>query len=94
MSEVLGSILAYLFLAPLINDNVMAALYAIIAGIMIHISVYELIPGAYKEGTLKSVFKVLFNRLWGNDIKSFTDELVNVIIFDGDSMKLKSFLDI
>ena len=57
MSEVLGSILAYLFLAPLINDHVMAALYAIIAGIMIHISVYELIPGAYKESTLKNVLK-------------------------------------
>lgn len=57
MSEVLGSILAYLFLAPLINDYVMKALYAIIAGIMIHISVYELIPGAYKESTLKSVLK-------------------------------------
>lgn len=55
MSEVLGSILAYLFLAPLINDYVMKALYAIIAGIMIHISIYELIPGAYKESTLKSV---------------------------------------
>lgn len=55
MSEVLGSILAYLFLAPLINDHVMAALYAIIAGIMIHISIYELIPGAYKESTLKNV---------------------------------------
>ena len=38
-------------------SEVMAALYAIIAGIMIHISVYELIPGAYKEGTLKSVLK-------------------------------------
>lgn len=57
MSEVIGSILAYLFLAPLINDHVMAALYAIIAGIMIHISVYELIPGAYKESTLKNVLK-------------------------------------
>ena len=57
MSEVLGSILAYLFLAPLVNDHVMAALYAVIAGIMIHISVYELIPGAYKESTLKNVLK-------------------------------------
>ncbi len=57
MSEVLGSILAYLFLAPLINDHVMAALYAIIAGIMIHISIYELIPGAYKESTLKNVLR-------------------------------------
>ena len=35
----------------------MAALYAIIAGIMIHISVYELIPGAYKESSLKAVIK-------------------------------------
>ena len=57
MSEVIGSILAYLFLSPFINDNIMAALYAIIAGIMIHISVYELIPGAYKESTLKGVLK-------------------------------------
>lgn len=57
MSEVLGSILAYLFLAPFINSHIMAALYAIIAGIMIHISVYELIPGAYKESTLKGVLK-------------------------------------
>lgn len=57
MSEMVGSILAYFFLAPLINEHVMAALYAIIAGIMIHISVYELIPGAYKESTLKGVIK-------------------------------------
>ncbi len=57
MSEVLGSVLAYLFLAPFINDHIMAALYAIIAGIMIHISVYELIPGAYKDSTFKKVIK-------------------------------------
>lgn len=57
MSEMVGSILAYFFLAPLINEHVMASLYAIIAGIMIHISVYELIPGAYKESTLKGVIK-------------------------------------
>ncbi len=57
MSEVIGSILAYFFLAPLINEHVMASLYAIIAGIMMHISIYELIPGAYKESTLKSVLK-------------------------------------
>lgn len=57
MSEVVGSMLSYLFLAPFMNDHIMAALYALIAGIMIHISVYELIPGAYKEGTLKEVLK-------------------------------------
>ena len=57
MSEVLGSLLACLFLAPFINSHIMAALYAIIAGIMIHISVYELIPGAYKNSSLKGVLK-------------------------------------
>lgn len=57
MSEVLGSILAYLFLAPFINNYIMAGLYAIIAGIMIHISIYELLPGAYKDSTLKKVIK-------------------------------------
>ena len=57
MSEVVGSIISYLFLAPFINKHVMAALYAIIAGIMIHISAYELLPGAYKESTVKIVLK-------------------------------------
>lgn len=57
MSEVLGSVIAYLFLAPFISDNIMAALYAVIAGIMIHISIYELIPEAYKESRLKPVLK-------------------------------------
>lgn len=57
MNEVLGSILAYLFLASFINNYIMAGLYAIIAGIMIHISIYELLPGAYKDSTLKKVIK-------------------------------------
>ena len=57
MSEILGSVLAYFILSKYINDYIMASLYAIIAGIMLHISFYELIPGAYKESTLKSVIK-------------------------------------
>ena len=57
MSEVVGSIIAYLFLSQFINNHIMAVLYAIIAGIMIHISAYELLPGAYKEGSLKKVLK-------------------------------------
>ena len=57
MSEVLGSIIAYLFLSPYMNNYIMASLYAIIAGIMIHISVYELLPTAYKESTLKLVLR-------------------------------------
>ena len=59
MSEVLGSILAFILLKPIINNNIMSALYGIIAGIMIHISVYELIPGAYKDGTLKEILKYI-----------------------------------
>lgn len=57
LSEVLGSILAYLFLKPIINNFIMASLYAIIAGIMLHISVYELIPASYTKGSLKPVLK-------------------------------------
>ena len=40
----------------------MALLYAIIAGIMIHISIYELIPAAYKtigKKSLKMILKYL-----------------------------------
>ena len=59
MSEVLGSIVAYFFLKPIMNDSIMASLYAIIAGIMVHISIYELLPTSYKNGTLKVVLKGL-----------------------------------
>ena len=60
MSEFLGSILAYLFLRPIINEYIMASLYAIIAGIMLHISFYELIPVSYSKSSLKPVLKYLF----------------------------------
>lgn len=51
MSEPLGAILAFLFLKPIINDTIMGALFAIIAGIMTYISIIELLPAAlkYKE---------------------------------------------
>ncbi len=44
LSEPLGAILAFLFLSPFINDFIMSILFAFIAGIMIHISIYELLP--------------------------------------------------
>lgn len=47
-SEIVGALIAYLFLGPFINDFIMGSLYAIIAGIMFHIAVYELIPNAKK----------------------------------------------
>ena len=51
MSEPLGALLAYLFLKPIINNSIMGALFAIIAGIMTYISMVELLPAAlqYKE---------------------------------------------
>lgn len=44
LSEPLGAILAALCLSPFITPGIMGILYAIIAGIMTHISIYELLP--------------------------------------------------
>lgn len=55
VSEPLGALLAYLFLSPFINDVLMGCLFAIIAGIMIHISVYELLPTARKYNLAKII---------------------------------------
>lgn len=44
ISELFGAILAYLFLSLYINDFVMSIIFALIAGIMLYIPVYELMP--------------------------------------------------
>jgi len=48
ISEPLGALITYLFLQPFINDKIMGFLFSIIAGIMIHIATYELIPATNK----------------------------------------------
>lgn len=48
ISEPFGALIAFLFLKPFINDVVMGILFAMIAGIMIHIAVYELLPTSLK----------------------------------------------
>ncbi len=48
LSELLGAIITYLFLKPFISDLVMGCLFAVIAGIMLHIAVYELLPTSLK----------------------------------------------
>lgn len=48
MSEFLGAIFAAIFLVGFSNDFFMGCLYAIIAGIMMHISIYELLPSSFK----------------------------------------------
>ena len=47
-SEMIGAILAYLFLAPFITNFILGMILSMAAGIMIHISIYELIPTSFK----------------------------------------------
>lgn len=47
LSEPLGALLAYLFLSKIINNNIMGILLSLIAGIMIQISIYELLPTSF-----------------------------------------------
>lgn len=50
LSEPLGALLFYLILFPFINDIVIGAIYACIAGIMVFISIDELLPSAREYG--------------------------------------------
>jgi len=58
ISEVFGALLTYLFLSNFINDKIMGFLFSLIAGIMIQISIYELIPTSlsYKNKKLTYIF--------------------------------------
>ena len=47
-SELLGAILAYLFIARYVNDFILALILGVTAGIMIHISIYELLPKSWQ----------------------------------------------
>ena len=57
ISEPIGAVIAYLFLAPYMNDTIMSILLSIIAGIMISISMYELIPASLKYNDTKRTTK-------------------------------------
>lgn len=58
LSEPLGALLAYFFLANIINNFIMSIILALIAGIMIHISIYELLKESlsYKKRRLTFIF--------------------------------------
>lgn len=57
MSEFVGAIIASLFLVKFSSDFFMGAIYALIAGIMMHISIYELLPSSFKyKEPLQTVF--------------------------------------
>jgi len=61
LSEPFGALIAYLFLAPFVNDKIMGILFAIIAGIMLHISFYELLPSSkrYNKKSLTFIFFII-----------------------------------
>lgn len=61
LSEPFGALLAFLFLRRFITNSFMGILFAFIAGIMMYISIYELLKEAkqYKEKTLSSIFFVI-----------------------------------
>jgi ZIP family zinc transporter len=50
LAEPLGALIGYLFLLPLINDTVFGILFAAVAGIMVFISLDELLPTAEEYG--------------------------------------------
>ena len=55
MSEPLGAILAFIFLAPIINDTIMGVLLSLIAGIMMHIGAIKLLPTALNFNNKKMI---------------------------------------
>ena len=59
ISEFFGSILAYLFLKNIASDIFINLLYALIAGIMISLSIEELIPNANKYSKKAVVIKYI-----------------------------------
>lgn len=62
MSEFIGAIIASIFLIDFSNDIFMGCLYAIIAGIMMHIAIYELLPSSIKY---KQVFTTIIYLIIG-----------------------------
>lgn len=50
LSEPLGAVIGYLILAPILNDVVFGILFASVAGIMVFISLDELLPTAREYG--------------------------------------------
>lgn len=65
MSEFLGAIIASIFLVKFSNDLFMGCLYAIIAGIMMHISIYELLPSSLKyDDRFRTILFFIFGILF------------------------------
>lgn len=65
LSELFGAIIAFLFLKPIVNDTNLGVLFAIIAGIMIHIASYELFPTSFKyKKNILSIISIIIGFLF------------------------------
>ena len=53
MTEPLGAFLSFLFLKPFINELILGIIFAVVCGIMIYISLAELIPSSRSYGHIK-----------------------------------------
>jgi ZIP family zinc transporter len=49
IAEPIGGVVAYLFLKPYLSDSILAYTYAVVAGIMVYISIDELLPVCIKS---------------------------------------------
>jgi len=58
-SEIFGALICALFLKKIFNELMLGFLYSMIAGIMVQISIYELIPTARKYRVGKVLFFIL-----------------------------------
>lgn len=59
IAEPIGALLAFLFLKPFINELILGIIFAIVAGIMLYISLQELIPEARKYNyTVLYIFSI------------------------------------
>lgn len=50
LAEPLGALIAFLILLPFINDFILGIVFALVAGIMVFISIDELLPAAHRYG--------------------------------------------
>jgi len=49
MAEPLGGLVAYVLLKPYLNTNILAYIFALVAGVMIYISLDELLPACFRQ---------------------------------------------
>lgn len=56
LSELFGAIITYVFLRPFVNNYTMGILFSIIAGIMMHIALFELFPTSLSYNNKKYTF--------------------------------------